>query len=156
MGRVAGAIGDGDVGEREQLLPAVPAGQAFEGVGAEDEYQRALRAEFGAQALQREHGVAFLGGAYFAVVDLQARVAAGRQLHHRQTVVGRTARLAAVRRLAGGDQAHPFQRQGFAGFFRQAQVAEVDGVEGATEQTQGAERVSGCVLRRHRDRCGHC
>jgi hypothetical protein len=49
-----------------------------------------------------------------------------------------------VRRLAGGDQAHPFQAEGLAGRFGQAQVAVVDGVEGAAEEARG--RASGSVI----------
>jgi hypothetical protein len=43
-----------------------------------------------------------------------------------------------VGRLAGGDQAHPGEAEGFAGGFGEAQVAVVDRVEGAAEDAQRA------------------
>lgn len=43
-----------------------------------------------------------------------------------------------VGRLAGGDQAHPGEAEGFAGGFGEAQVAVVDRVESAAEDAQRA------------------
>ncbi len=44
-------------------------------------------------------------------------------------------------RLTRGDEADTLQRQMLACFFGQAQVAEVNGVEGATEQPQRRQRI---------------
>ncbi len=44
-------------------------------------------------------------------------------------------------RLARGDEADALQPELFARFFGQAQVAEVDGVEGAAEQPQRRPRI---------------
>jgi hypothetical protein len=155
MRRMARAIGDRDVGEVEQFGPAVPRRQPLEGVRAENQHQGSLWAEFGAQAFEGEHGIAFLRRAHFAVVDFQSRISGDREAGHRQPVGGRGTRCAAMRRLPGRDQTHPLQVQGFARFLGQPQMAKVNRVEGAAQHTQCAQRarVGLQVLSRHRGCC---
>ena len=73
--REARAVGDGDVRQGEQFLPAMPAGHAGEGVGADQQDPRPRSRRPGAQALQRGHRVARNGGLHLAGIDREAGVA---------------------------------------------------------------------------------
>ena len=83
-------------------------------------------------------GIEGEGGGEWVLVDLEGGVVGGGEAGHRQPVGAGGAGRGPVGRLAGGDQAHPREAQGFAGGFGEAKVAVVDRVEGAAQDTDGA------------------
>jgi hypothetical protein len=131
-------MGDADVRQFEQRLPAVPAGQGGEGVGTEQQDQRPqLAALIGlAQAFEGEHGVAGLGGVDFGGIDFEAGILGGGQADHRQTVLRGHLRRCAQRRLTGRNPAHAGQLELVGGFFGEPQVTEMNRIEGAAKNSQ--------------------
>jgi hypothetical protein len=67
--RKAGAVRDGNVGQRENIAPAMPGRQSGKGIGADQQNQRLIATQLGPQALQRMHGVARRGRLDFAGID---------------------------------------------------------------------------------------
>ena len=91
--------------------------------------------------LQGEHGVTWprpfdFGGIDFGGINGEARVIGHRQADHRQALPCSHLRRAAQRRLAGRNPAHAGQVELVGGFFGEAQVAEMDRVEGAAKNPQ--------------------
>src|SRR5258706_7587656 len=135
--RMPGTLRDEDVREVEQIAPALPGAQVSEGVRPEKQHDRALRAEFASQPLQRLDGIARRGLADFRVVQLEQRVLFDREPHHFQTVRRRCERRNAVPGLARGHPAHELQAQDLRRLLREAQVPEVHRVEGAAHDADG-------------------
>ncbi len=134
---VAGPMQHHQVGQPEERLPAVPAGQAGKGIGTQEQHQGLLGPQLLAQAFQGGHRIAGPGGFHLGPIHLESGIAGHGQAHHGQPVGPRKPGRAPMRRLAGGNPAHRSQAQGFPSFLGQTQVPQVHRVEGAPEQAQG-------------------
>ena len=132
-----GPLGDKDVREGKEVAPALPGAQVSESVRPEKEHDRALRAEFVSQSLERFDGVARSGLADFRIVQLEQGVLRDREAHHLQAMHRRRERGHAVPGLAGGHPAHPLQTENVGSFLSKAQVPEVHRVEGAAHDADG-------------------
>ena len=133
--RIAGPVGDRDVGKGEDFLPAVPAGQPGIGVGTEQQHKGAPLAEFDAQALQRRHCIACVG-LDFGSIDGKSRVAGDGQLDHAQPVCCTDVRCGTMLRLSGRYPADAGKVERLDGFLGEAQVAEMHRIEGAAENSE--------------------
>ena len=134
--RKPGAVRDGNMGQREDVAPAVPGRQAGKGISADKQDQRLPGAEFATQAFEGMHGVARGGGLDLAGIHRKMVVFRGRPQHHLEPLLRGYLRRAAMRRLPGGDPAHPAEAKVVNRFLGQPQVAEMNGVESATENAE--------------------
>ena len=100
-----GPCDDDDMRKLEQLAPAMPRGNSEERVGADDERKRP-RGRRRAQLLERKHRVARTGPFDFTRVDFEACDRPDGKLDHREAISRRCDRLRAMRRAAGGNEAH--------------------------------------------------
>ncbi|MNN34848.1 hypothetical protein D3C81_1486760 [compost metagenome] len=119
----------------EQLLPAMPGRQAAEGIPADQQQQLDLGAQLGAQRFQGVDGPRRPVAPQLAVVHVQRRHIGHRQAHHVQTRLRADLRRAAVRRTRAGNQAQLVEGELLGHLQRGAQVADMDRIEGAAEQT---------------------
>src|ERR1700758_2625247 len=139
------------VGQVEQLAPAVPAGQAEEGVHPEQQTQRALRV-LAAQLGERVDRVRHAGAAHFAVVDHEARLIGDRRLDHLQAQLRGRVQMIAVRGTAGRQEAHLGEPELLPQLERGAQMPTVDRIEGAAEEADGLLHGGRCATQAQRAR----
>ena len=81
----------------------------------------------------------------FARFHHEGRIAGTGQTHHVQSRSRTRLRHAAMWRAASRDKADVLQLQAGQGFLRQAQVTEMDGIEGAAENADCVQNLSSYV-----------
>ena len=126
----------------EQVLPAMPGFQIHIRICTQQQAQWLLRPQLLTQTQQGVHGIARRIALDFARIHHKGWIAGTGQTHHIQSRSRTHLRRAAMRRAAGRDKADVLQLQAGQCFLRQAQVTEVDGVEGAAENADCVQNLS--------------
>src|SRR5215472_6716280 len=137
-----GPMGDDDVGEPEELAPAMPARQAEEGVHAEQQAQRPLWV-LAAQLAERVDRVRETGAAYLAVVDHETRLVRNRGPHHREPLLRACIQVVTVRGAPGREETHLGEPELLPQLERGAQMPAVDRIEAAAEEADGLHAGAG-------------
>ena len=147
--RPAGAVSPGhhQMGVIGKLPPAPPGVEHLELIGADQQAKRAL------SGLRAEGGEGVDGpteplAGELAVVHIQSRKPPHRCGQHGQPLVAGRPRRGPVHRNAGRNQRHRIQSDLPTSFLREPQVAVVDGVEGAAQDTERSRSARGLTLPR--------
>ena len=127
-----------DMGKIEQLAPAMPVRQTSERIGADQEHERAFRADFGAQFDQRIDRVRRALAAQFSRVEGEAVLSDQGRANERRTLFGRRNGLIAMWRHPRWQQPY-LGIQEFGGLPRDAQMRVVDRIEGAAKERERAQ-----------------
>jgi hypothetical protein len=131
---VAGALHYHQVGQLQDGLRLTPVEKLIEGIPSQDQAQRPLT-QFCAQ---RAEGIHHEGGApalQFSIVDDETRLLGDGKPQHLQTQPPGNPRLLTMHGTMQWDETHLLQPDPLHHIQRGAQMAKVDGIEGASEDT---------------------
>ena len=127
-----------DVRKFEKFTPAMPLRQAFKSIAPDQQDQRSICANFATKVDQGINAVGMSLPIQFALVDSQAILSCERRVQDGQPLSGSGDRLRTVRRNPSRNQAH-FCIERVGRFQRDAQVANVDWIEGAAKDSQRSQ-----------------